>query len=175
MKFMQRISRGTEAGLIAGTAVALVFFVSDLVHLTPPSASRAPSASRGPGKRPNGRSTSRRRPANGRQYDRGGRPRGRGRGLPAFHFAAFAVLGVVVAFLLPGRPWTHMLGGGAVFGVVACTAVFFGTRLVVGSPFTVDNLSLSTLVLTNAAAGLAIGLMLYVHEAADRHAEAEPA
>jgi hypothetical protein len=35
MKFMQRISRGTEAGLIAGTVVALVFFVSDLVHLTP--------------------------------------------------------------------------------------------------------------------------------------------
>ncbi|MDA0310834.1 MAG: hypothetical protein O2992_01805 [Gemmatimonadetes bacterium] len=169
MKFMQRISRGTEAGLIAGTAVALVFFVSDLVHLTPlaPPAALANALMADP---PAGVDLPMAASMTGAVVLAAGVVV-----YSAFHFAAFAVLGVVAAFLLPGRPWTHMLGGGAVFGVVACTAVFFGTRLVVGSPFAVDNLSLSTLVLTNAAAGLAIGLMLYVHEAADRHAEAEPA
>jgi len=169
MRLMQRLSRGAEAGLIAGGAVALVFFVSDLVHLTPLAtpAALANALMADP-------------PASADLPMAAGVMGGvvLAAGLlvySTFHFAAFAMLGMVAAFILPGRSWTHMLGGGALYGVVACTAVFFGTRLVVGSPFTVDNLSFSTLVLTNAAAGLAIGLVLYVHEAADRQVEAEPA
>ena len=161
MPFMQRLTRGVEAGLFAGGAVAFVFFVSDSISLTPLA---TPAAL-----------------ANALVADSTTviAPRVTsavgavilGAGLLVYtvlHFAAFALLGIGAAFLLPTRPWTRSLGAGALYGLLACTAVFYGTRLVVGSPFAIEGLDLTTLLLTNVTAGVVMALVLYIHDAGDR-------
>lgn len=83
------------------------------------------------------------------------------------HFAAFAALGVVGSWVVPGQTFWRTLGRGGVYGVVACSALFYGSRLVSGSPFAFEGLQPTSVLLINAMAGVIMALVFAVHTHGD--------
>ncbi len=79
------------------------------------------------------------------------------------HFAAFSALGVIGTWVVPGRTfWSTLVRGGA-FGAVACSAAFYGSRLVRGSPFAFEGLDARGIVLVNLMAGVIMAIVFAVH------------
>lgn len=79
------------------------------------------------------------------------------------HFAAFGALGVVGSWVVPGRTFWSTLARGGAFGAVALSGVFYGARLVRGSPFSFEGLDLRGIVLVNAMAGVIMAIVFAVH------------
>jgi hypothetical protein len=66
-----------------------------------------------------------------------------------------------------------MVAGGALFGLTACTLVFYGSRLLAGSPFVLEGLTLTSVLLANAFAGALMGFVLEVNAVYEEHQLAE--
>jgi hypothetical protein len=79
------------------------------------------------------------------------------------HFAAFAALGVAGTWMVPVRSFWRTLARGGVFGALACSALFYGSRLVSGSPFAFNGLDVKGIVLVNAVAGVIMAVVFAVH------------
>lgn len=156
MRFYQRAALGAEAGLLAGAGVVLLFLVQDVFHLAPLSTPEALSSGLfGP---------------EGYQYDTGLLAQasglvGYGIRLVAYtllHFLAFAVLGIGAAFVLSGTSWLGALTGGALYGVTACSAVFYGSRLVMDTPVLMESVGIPSILVANTVAGVILGGGLYL-------------
>ena len=89
------------------------------------------------------------------------------------HFAAFAVLGVVGTWMVPGRSFWATLTRGGAFGALGCSALFYGSRLVSGSPFSFEGLDATGIVLVNAMAGVIMAVVFAVHTHGDAEMGAE--
>ncbi|MEJ2539657.1 MAG: hypothetical protein P8188_06765 [Gemmatimonadota bacterium] len=156
MKVYQRCAQGAEAGVIAGAGVALAFLLLDVVHLTPLA---TPSALASGLFHPVGY-----------EYDTGLVARaaswvGTGFHMLSYtvlHFATFAALGVVAAFLLARTRWLGSLLGGIAFGVTGFTGVFFLSREFLDTPVVMAAITLPTLLLANGMAGAILGAGVYL-------------
>ena len=150
----RRVAIGCEAGLLAGAVVAGLFFVQDLVRLAP---LRTPNALAGD------------------FFGPGGQPMDMTLvtqvttyvgfvfsviGYTLLHFLAFACVGVLGAILLRCDCWKNSLVQSGLFGLVTLTAVFYGSRLVAGSPILIDSPGLAGVLGANLIAGLVIGGVL---------------
>lgn len=147
----KRAALGAEAGLLAGTGVALLFLIQDSVTLAPLSTPEALASTLfGPV---------------GYSMDDGLVAQAVGMAVYGFrllsytllHFLAFALLGVGAAFALRGVSWLASLGGGALYGLTACSAVFYGTRLVLESPVMLEQLGVPSVLIANVVAGTIMG------------------
>lgn len=154
MDFPERVTQGVQAGLLAGVAVAVVFFVADLVQLAPLSTPAAlQQAFIGPG------GTFIELPVEARVA-----------AMVAFgirfvsftvlHFLAFALLGVGAAVVLCGRPFRACAAGGACYGLVACSAVFYGSLAVTGAHLLGEMPGFGAVVGVNILAGAVMGAYL---------------
>lgn len=169
MRLKKRLERGAEAGLAGGLAVAAVFFLGDVLHLEALSTPTALSTHFfGPG----GQVINMPEVAGIAGIVTMG---GRVVAYSLIHLLAFAALGMGAALLLHGRSWLGMMVGGALYGATACTAVFLAGRLISGSPFVVEPLSPTALILVNALAGAVMGLVLQVFTVTDGVASASTA
>jgi hypothetical protein len=143
---------GAEAGLLAGFVVAGFYFVSDLVHLAPLSTPAALGrAFVGPG---NVQLT-------------GIFPDGVvawvafAGNLVAFtllHFLVFAMLGVAAVLLFRAASWPLNLFTGALYGLVACSGVFYLSMAFASTTVLASGVPhLGSVLVANALAGAAIG------------------
>lgn len=161
MRFYQRATVGAEAGLMAGAAVILLFLVQDVVQLAPLAT-------------PEALATSLFGPA-GFQYDTGllsqaGAVAVFGVRLISYtflHFLAFAALGIGGAFALSHASWAASLMGGGAYGLTACTAVFYGSRLVMDTPVLLEGVGLPAILVANTVAGVVIGGGLHLVRSPD--------
>lgn len=161
MKIYQRCIQGAEAGLLAGGGVALLFLFLDVVHLSPLAT-------------PNALAAGLFHPV-GYEYDAGLMTRitawvGTGFHLLTYtllHFATFAALGVLAAFALGRTGWLGSLVGGGVFGLTACTGVFYLSRQVMDTPVVVESFGVSGLLLANGLAGVILGAGVYLGRSPD--------
>jgi hypothetical protein len=80
------------------------------------------------------------------------------------HLVVFALVGVVGSFVIPTATLARTLVSGVVFGATACTAVFYGSRLmIVDAPVLLhQGVSLASVVGANALAGLILGGGLFL-------------
>ena len=91
------------------------------------------------------------------------------------HFLTFAALGVAASFVLTRCSVVRTVAGGVLFGLTACTGVFYAGRLISNSPFLLEEISVTGVLLVNAFAGAVIALVLQVcAESDERRAAAEP-
>lgn len=151
MDVRERFSQGIQAGLLAGITVAVVFFVADLVRLTPLA---TPAALEriflGPG---------------GTFIDLPVEARVAalvllGIRLISFtilHLLAFAVLGVGAALVLGGRPLGACVVGGACYGAIACSVAFYGSVAVTGAHLVADTPGILAVIGANLVAGAVMG------------------
>jgi hypothetical protein len=156
MKIYKRCAYGAEAGLLAGGGVALLFLFLDVVHLTPLA---TPSALAGGLFHPAGY-----------EMDTGLMARiaswvGTGFHLLTYtvlHFATFALLGVVASLLLGNLGGGGSLLGGTVFGLTACTGVFYWSRSLLDTPVVMESIGFPSLVVANGLAGVLLGVGVYL-------------
>jgi hypothetical protein len=141
--------------------VALLFLFLDVVHLSPLAT-------------PNALAAGLFHPA-GYEYDTGLMNRiagwvGTGFHLLTYtvlHFATFAALGVVATLILGRAGWLASLVGGGLFGLTACTAVFYASRLVLDTPVVVESFGTPALLLANGLAGVILGAGVYLGRTPD--------
>jgi hypothetical protein len=165
MRLTKRLERGAEAGIAGGMVVAFLLLARDVLHLDPLSTPEALAAGFfGPG---------------GYFIEIpvvagivGGVAQGaRVLAFTVLHFLIFSVLGVAASFVLTRCSISRTVFGGIAFGLTACTAVFYAGRLFAGSPFHVDQISVTSVLLVNACAGAMIALVLQLcAESDDRKA-----
>lgn len=119
-----RVTQGIQAGLLAGLAVAVFFFVGDLLRLTPLSTPFALSQTfLGPG---------------GFEFDFPVLSQiitivafvGRVLAFTALHFLIFAMLGVGAVSFFDWLRWPLNVGTGALYGLVAYTVAFYASTAV---------------------------------------------
>jgi hypothetical protein len=167
MRITKRIEAGTEAGLVAGVGVVALFLVQDVLHLQPLS---TPEALSGAFFGPIGIPIASPEMAGlaGMVFTGGQITI-----YTVLHFLTFGILGVISAYVLNGRSWLGMVAGGALFGLTACTLVFYGSRLLAGSPFVLEGLTLTSVLLANAFAGALMGFVLEVNAVYEEHQLAE--
>ena len=162
MTLVSRLKMGLQAGGLAGAGVAVLYAVTDVMRLAPLET------------------------VAGLAHSFFGLPVGSvpagfdvaafvttGVGVAVYsllHFAAFAALGVVGTWVVPGRTFWRTLTRGGLFGGVACSALFYGSRLVAGSPFAFEGLEVRGIVLVNIMAGVIMAIVFAVHA----HGDAEP-
>lgn len=161
MEFRKRATQGIQAGLLAGFAVAAVFFVADLVRLAPLSTPAAlQQAFVGPG---------------GTFLDLGLETRVvalivfgvRLLSFTILHLLAFAVLGVGAAFVLGGRSRWVSVCGGALYGLVVCSVVFYGSMAASEARLVAEIPDLPAVAGANLLAGTVMGLYLSLGSAPD--------
>jgi len=156
MKRLVRVKTGAEAGLLAGAAVALFFFVLDLLAIHPFSTPTALAARWfGPG---------------GYEIDVSMLARASAFIGSAFklavytvsHFLAFAALGALAGGVADwSRGLGSSLGTGALFGLTVCSAVFYGGNLLFGGAVLSQLPGLPSVLAANLVAGLVIGGMMH--------------
>ena len=151
MKLTSRVGQGAYAGLCGGIAVALFFLVGDLVRLTPLSTPLALGTTfLGPG------GTSIDLPVVTHVLTWGAA----GVKLVLFsaiHLAAFAAMGVLAVALFDVFGWRLGMRGGLVFGVVACSVVFYASLAIAGAGMVPELPSVWAVLAGNALAGAVIG------------------
>ena len=161
MPLYKRAALGAEAGLLAGAGVALLFLVQDSVSLAPMSTPEALATTLfGPV---------------AFSMDDGLVAQAAGMAVYGFrllsytllHFLAFSLLGVGAAFALGGASWLASLGGGALYGLTACSAVFYGTRLFLESPVMLEQVSVPSVLIANVVAGTIMGGGLHLVSSSD--------
>lgn len=166
MRLTRRLESGGEAGLAGGAAIAVLLLVRDVLHLEPLSTPNALAAGFfGPG---------------GYFVElpvaagiMGGVALGaRVVAFTTLHFLTFAMLGVAASFVLTRCSMARTVFGGVLFGLTACTGVFYAGRLISGSPFLMGEISVTGVLLLNAFAGAVIALVLQACGAADERREA---
>lgn len=166
MRLTRRLERGGEAGLAGGAAIAVLLLARDVLHLEPLYTPNALAAGFfGPG---------------GYFIElpvaagiMGGVALGaRVVAFTTLHFLTFAVLGVAASFVLTRCSFARTVTGGVLFGLTACTAVFYAGRLVSGSPFLMEEISITGVLLLNAFGGAVIALVLQVCAESDERREA---
>lgn len=154
MGFRQQVTQGLQAGLLAGVTVAVVFFVTDLAQLSPLATPAAlQRAFMGPG------GTVLEFPLEARLA-----------ALVVFaihlisftvlHLLAFAVLGVGAAFVLSGRRFAACMLGGACYGLVVCSTVFYGSLALTGTHLVAEIPGIAAVVGANLVAGAVMGAYL---------------
>lgn len=154
MRLTRRLERGAEAGIAGGMAVAVLLLARDVLHLQPLSTPGALAAGFfGPGgyfiEIPVAAGIA------------GGVALGaKVLAFTVLHFLVFSALGVAASFVLTRCSMSRTVFGGVVFGLTACTAVFYGGRLITESPFHVDQISVTSVLLVNACAGAVMALVL---------------
>ena len=151
MKLVNRFGQGAYAGLSGGIAIAVFFLVGDLVHLSPLSTPLALGYTfLGPSGTPldlpvvaqalTVASTGVRLVA-----------------FTAIHLAVFTALGVAAVFLFELYGWKLDVGTGALFGLIACSVVFYASLAFVGSGVVAELPSLWSVATGNLVAGALIG------------------
>lgn len=160
---------GAEAGLLAGVAVAAIFFVGDAVHLTPLSTPTAlgrtfvgPGGLHLTGDFPDGSVAAVTWAANLLA-------------LSLIHLLSFALLGVGAVLLFRRAGWRLNALTGALYGALACTGVFYLSMAAAGATVARAGLpSPIAVVAANLVAGAIIGggVALMGDSAAERPAEA---
>lgn len=143
---------GAEAGLLAGIVVAAVFFVGDLVHLSPLSTPSAmgrtfvgPGGLQLTGDFPDGSVAAVAWAANLLA-------------LSLLHLLSFAALGVGAVLLFRTAGWHLDPWTGALYGAVACTAALYAGVAAAGATVAEAGIpSLGAVVATNVVAGAIIG------------------
>lgn len=154
MAVRERVTQGIQAGLLAGVTVAVVFFVTDLVQLSPLETPTALQQSFvGPG------GTILELPLEARvvSWILFGI---RFVSFTIIHLLAFALLGIGAALVLCGRPFGACACGGACYGVLACTAVFYGSVALTGAHLVAEVPGFSAVVGANLVAGAVMGIYL---------------
>lgn len=154
MGFRERVTQGIQAGLLAGITVAVVFFVTDLVQFAPLSTPAALQQSFiGPG---------------GTMIELPLEARAtaivifgvRFVSFTIIHLLAFTVLGVGAALVLGGRPAVACVLGGACYGLLACSAVFYGSLAVSDAQVVAEIPGVLAVLGANLVAGLVMGAYL---------------
>jgi len=157
MSLTSRIAVGCEAGVLAGASVIALFFLQDLISLQPLS---TPGALAGRWFGPTGLEmdlslfatvTS----AIGYGF--------RLLAFTLFHFLAFMSLGVVATLVLDLEgSWLASVAEGGVFGLSACTLVYFaGAFVSAGSGAMATTPSVISVLGANLLAGLVFGGFLH--------------
>lgn len=170
MRLRHRVVAGCEAGLLAGASVIVIFLLRDLISVQPLSTPVA---------------------LTGRWFGSGGvemdltllakitAVMGFGTRLVAytlFHFLAFVCLGVAAAVMLRfNGSWIASLSRGAVFGVSACSLVYYGGAIVAEFAVTSGTPALGAILGTNLMAGVIIGGFLHWTAVLQDGSEAEGA
>lgn len=154
MDVRTRVSQGIHAGLLAGVAVALFFFVADLIRLEPLATPLALQRSfLGPGGSPIDLPVVAEVAAVGAFAVR----------LLAFtivHLLTFAVLGAGAGLVLLGRKPGACALTGAFYGLVVCSLVFYGSILVTGAHLVTAVPGVLPVAGANLAAGAVMGAYL---------------
>lgn len=163
MKLVVRLKRGIEAGLLAGTGVALFFTAMDVVRLAPLDTLASLAQA---------------------WFGLSFETSATGFDIAAtlttgaavvlyliLHFGVFALLGVFATWFVPVASFWQTLARGAGFGAVVCSAAFYGSRAFTGSPFAVESLSAVSLLLINIMAGVIMAVAFAVHAADDEAAQ----
>lgn len=161
MGLRERVAQGIQAGLLAGVSVAVVFFVADVVRFSPLSTPAALGQSFiGPGGTFIGLPVETRVAA---LVSSGIR-------LVSFtilHFLAFSVLGVGAAVALRGRALGACVVSGACYGLVACSAAFYGSVVLTGAHLVAEAPGLLAVIGANVLAGMVMGVYLGLGAPAD--------
>jgi hypothetical protein len=156
MNLAKRVKVGTEAGMLGGAGVVLLFFVQDALHLQPLATPAALSANFfGPANVPMEFPAF----AGAVQMAMTG---GSILAYTVLHFLAFSLLGIGASFVLGNRGWLAMILGGSLFGATACSAAFFGSAALMGSVMPLESIAPASIVITNAFAGALMGFALEV-------------
>lgn len=133
MKLVTSIGHGAYAGLCGGIAVAAFFFVGDVIRLQPFSSSFALAVKFfGPS------GTSFDLPVLSQVIDWGGATL-TVVAFTAVHLAVFVALGVAAVLVFRTFGWSLNAGTGAVYGLLACSAVFYA-GIALASPVVVSEL-----------------------------------
>ncbi len=155
MRFLRNVAAGAKAGVLAGVAVAILFFIEDAVQLRPLSTpTTLASGLLGGG-------------VAGTMIARvvsGGVVGAWIATYTLLHLIVFAGVGVMGAFVLEARSFWRAVLGGAAYGSVACTGVLYGAQWIVESPFALDALGVPSVLLANAMAGTILGLALHLQQ-----------
>jgi hypothetical protein len=148
VRLYKRAALGAEAGLLAGIGVILLFLVQDSFALAPLSTPEALAGSLfGP----------RAIPLEDGVLATAASAAVFGAHLISYtllHFLTFALLGVGAAFVVGGTSWKLSLGAGALYGLTACSAVFYGSRLALDSPVVLDAVGVPSILVANTVAGI---------------------
>jgi hypothetical protein len=151
MHFAKQVGIGAQAGLLAGGVVAVTFFVADLARLAPLATPVALS-----GGLLGSAAQSFESPIflSGLALLSFG---GRLAGITLVHFLAFAALGAGAVLLchacrIPLNVWTAI-----VYGVVACSLVFYTAMWLTGATRVVELPGLRSVILVNLLAGAIMG------------------
>ena len=151
MKLASRVGQGAYAGVSGGIAIAVFFLVGDLIHLSPLSTPLALGYTfLGPAGTPLDLPVV-------AQILTVGSAGVRLVAFTAIHFATFAVLGVAAVFLFSAYGWKLNLGTGALFGLVACSIVFYAAVSLAGSGVVAELPGLWSVASGNLLAGAVIG------------------
>lgn len=146
------IPDGAAAGLAAGLAVIVIFFLYDIVRMTPLATpfqlARILFGAEGPG---TGLSGTGRLAAIASALFRMVAYTG-------FHFVVFASLGAAAVWIFDRLKVPLNLVTGALYGVVVCTAVLYGAFWLLWSNLSVP--SVTGVLLANAVAGIVLALRL---------------
>lgn len=152
MSFRQRVTQGVQAGLLAGAAVAVFFFVADLVRLEPLSTPAALQRTfLGPGGTAMDFPVVARVAAVGSFVVR----------LLTFtvvHLLAFAGLGAGAGIVLAGRRLGACALAGAAYGLVACSLVFYGSLAVTDAHLLAAVPGFFAVITANLLAGAVMGV-----------------
>ena len=170
MSLRNRVIAGCEAGVLAGASVIAIFLLQDMISVQPLSTPAALA---------------------GRWFGPGGVERdltllarvtavlGFGTRLVAytlFHFMAFTCLGAAAAlFLNFNGSWLGSLSRGAVFGVTACSLIYYGGAFVAEFSVTSGTPALGAVISANLVGGLVIGGFLHWTAIVQADLEAEGA
>ncbi len=156
MRLRNRVAVGCEAGVLAGASVIAIFLLQDLLSIQPLSTPTALAGQWfGPGNIEMDLSLVAKVAA----------AIAFGTRLVAytlFHFVAFMCLGVAAAAVLRfNGSWVGSLSRGALFGVSACSLVYYGGAVVAEFSVTSRSPDLGAVLGANLMAGLVIGGFLH--------------
>ena len=170
MRLRNRIAVGCEAGALAGVSVIAVFVLQDLLAVEPLS---TPTALAGRWFGPGGYEVDLSLLASVTAVAAFGF---RLVAYTLFHFMAFMCLGVLATSVVRYQgSWFASLAGGAVFGVTACSLVYYGGALVAQGSVTAGAPGLSAVLGANLLAGVVIGGFLHWTVMVQASLEAEAA
>lgn len=155
MNLLTRIGRGLQAGGLAGGGVAVLFLANDVVRLAP---LRTVAELSGPFRDQPADAVS-----DGTAFAAVAAVAAAVTLYTVLHFGAFALLGVIATWIVPGRTFWTTLARGALFGGVSCTGVFLVGRAAAGTSLTVASASPVGIVLANVLAGVIMAAVLAVY------------
>lgn len=156
MRAINRVQAGAVGGLLAGIAVAALFFIQGAITLHPLSVPESL--------------------ASGLFSGGSGDPVAMSQpwafivlilqilAYTALHLLAFTAVGASAALAVNGSTFRGSALGGAAYAAVACTALLYLARWFIEGPVALDVLGLPRVLVVNAAAGVIIGTSPYLGE-----------